>query len=94
MFRGQSGSISGVKEQYGSVKVPQFNINTDTVFIRELSSHDFVTSQPMVSDPYEDRMVDVRLSKVEGAEDGLFSKLNVKAGTIMAFYNGIRSNEL
>ena len=32
----------------------------------------------------------MRQSLVEGAEEGLFSKLDVKAGTVMAFYNGIR----
>ena len=50
----------------------------------------FVTSQPMLSDPYEDRMVEVKISQVEGAEEGLFSKQDVKAGTILSFCNGIR----
>ena len=27
---------------------------------------------------------------MDGAEDGLFSKKDVKAGTVLAFYNGIR----
>lgn len=32
----------------------------------------------------------MRQSKVEGAEEGLFCQLDVKAGTVLAFYNGIR----
>ena len=35
-------------------------------------------------------MVEVRQSEVAGAEDGLFSRRAVTAGTVLAFYNGIR----
>ena len=57
---------------------------------RELSTLTFVTSSPLLPDPYEARMVEVRQSEVEGAEDGLFSRRAVTAGTVLAFYNGIR----
>ena len=57
---------------------------------RELSTLTFVTSSPLLPDPYEARMVEVRQSEVAGAEDGLFSRRAVAAGTVLAFYNGIR----
>ena len=57
---------------------------------RELSTLTFVTSSPLLPDPYEARMVEVRQSEVAGAEDGLFSRRAVTAGTVLAFYNGIR----
>ena len=92
--------MSNIQEQYGCIKVPSYQCAGEPVYIREISSLDFVTSQPMLPDPYESRMVgivcpesiftvafitmqvDVRQSKVEGAEEGLFSRMNVKAGTV------------
>ena len=97
--------VTGVGEQYGCVKVPQFRATSSTQYTRytvqysspvhctvprELSTLTFVTSSPLLPDPYEARMVEVRQSEVEGAEDGLFSRRAVTAGTVLAFYNGIR----
>ena len=82
--------MSGVREHYGCIKIPEFKCQTGPEYIRELATFSTVTSQPLLLDPYEDRMVDVRQSMVEGAEEGLFSRRDVKAGTVMAFYNGIR----
>merc|ERR1719150_1815621 len=88
--RGVAAVVTGVGEQYGCVKVPQFRVTSSTQYTRELSTLTFVTSSPLLPDPYEARMVEVRQSEVEGAEDGLFSRRAVTAGTVLAFYNGIR----
>ena len=68
----------------------QFTCTLYCTVPRELSTLTFVTSSPLLPDPYEARMVEVRQSEVEGAEDGLFSRRAVTAGTVLAFYNGIR----
>ena len=60
------------------------------IYTRDIADFDHVTSQPLLPDPYESQTVEVRPSTVPGANDGLFSKHNVSAGTILAFYNGIR----
>ena len=70
--------------------VQQFTCTLYCTVPRELSTLTFVTSSPLLPDPYEARMVEVRQSEVEGAEDGLFSRRAVTAGTVLAFYNGIR----
>ena len=88
--RGVRAEVSGVREHYGCIKIPEFRCEAGPEYIRELATFTTVTSQPMLPDPYEDRMVAVRMSRVEGAEEGLFSRQDVKAGTVMAFYNGIR----
>jgi len=44
----------------------------------------------MVPDPYEAVQVECRESNVNGAGEGLFAKKDLPAGTIVAFYNGIR----
>ena len=79
-----------------------------------------MTSQPLVPDPYETAMVEVRQSSVPGAEEGLFARheyleyflafkldivnvtgfsepitfltrRDVVPDTVLAFYNGVRS---
>ena len=44
----------------------------------------------MVPDPYEAAHVECRESRVNGAGEGLFAKKDLPAGTIVAFYNGVR----
>ena len=45
---------------------------------------------PLVPDPYEERHVEVRESDLPGSGDGLFARRHLPAGTIAAFYNGVR----
>ena len=42
----------------------------------------------MVEDPYEFKMVEVRSSIIEGANEGLFAKRDIEVNTTIAFYNG------
>ena len=74
--------LTGVKDQYSCIKVPQFEVETEDVYLREVSTCDFITTSPQLRDPYETRWVEVRQSRVDGAEDGLFCRQNVKAGTV------------
>jgi len=82
--------ICDVILDYGCIKVPKFAEPTGPMYQRELSTSEFVTNSPLLKDPYEEKMVFVKQSLVEGAQEGLFSRQAVKANTIMAFYNGIR----
>ena len=50
----------------------------------------FIGNDPLVPDPYESKMVEVRKSHVENSGSGLFAKQKLPKGTIAAFYNGIR----
>ena len=74
--------LTGVKDQYSCIKVPQFEVETEDVYLREVSTCDFITTSPQLRDPYETQWVEVRQSRVDGAEDGLFCRQNVKAGTV------------
>ena len=49
-----------------------------------------MTSTPLLPDPYESEMVEVRHSKVPGANDGLFARKKIESDTVLAFYNGQR----
>ena len=49
-----------------------------------------VTSEPLLKDPYESKVVEARPSKVPGANDGLFAKVAIEPNAVLAFYNGKR----
>ena len=48
------------------MKIPIFNECQDKVYKRDISDYDHVTYDPLLRDPYETKMVDVRQSAVEG----------------------------
>ena len=60
------------------------------VYKRELATFDMVTTDPLLKDPYESKIVEARPSKVPGANDGLFAKVRIEPNTVLAFYNGKR----
>ena len=41
-----------------------------------------------MKDPYETKMVEVRTSTIDGANEGLFAKEDIEVNTTIAFYNG------
>jgi len=86
----QEAELTGSLMDYGCIQVPIFSEPKGGSFTREISTFDFVTSTPMLRDPYESRTVEVRPSRVPGAEDGLFSRCAVPPNTVLAFYNGIK----
>ena len=43
-------------------------------------------------DPYESKMVEVKSSVIEGANEGIFAKKDIEVNTIIAFYNGCQAN--
>jgi len=86
----QEAELTGSLMDYGCIQVPIFSDPKGGSYTREISTFDFVTSTPMLRDPYESRMVEVRQSRVPGAEDGLFSRCAVPPNTVLAFYNGIK----
>ena len=49
-----------------------------------------MTTEPLLKDPYEFKMVEALPSKVPGANDGLFAKIKIEPNTVLAFYNGKR----
>ena len=55
-----------------------------------VSSSDEMRGPPHLPDPLETKMVRVADSAVEGGGQGLFANQDIPAGSIVAFYNGIR----
>ena len=46
-------------------------------------------SEPLLPDPYEAQYCYVRASKLKGAQEGLFARRDMPAGSVVAFYNGV-----
>ena len=60
----QEAELTGSLMDYGCIQVPIFSDPKGGSYTREISTFDFVTSTPMLRDPYESRMVDVRQSRL------------------------------
>ena len=46
----------------------------------------------MLEDPYESKMVEIRASTIDGANEGLFAKRDLEVNTTIAFYNGCQAD--
>ena len=91
LVRAQATSLAQVVEE-NNLLIPLFHepSGAGPVYQRDVSTLAHLPSQPLLPDPYESQMVAVRKSSVPGANEGLFTKADVSAGQILAFYNGIR----
>jgi len=84
---GQATRLKSVVEDRG-IKIPCFFELLGPTYKRDVSHFCHVTKEPLLTDPYENTMVQVKHSKVEGAHDGLHVQNHVEPNTILAFYNG------
>lgn len=85
----QVAELKSVIDDKG-IKVPMFTEPNGRLYKREISTYDFVTNNPLLPDPYESKLVEIRPSRVGGAGDGLFAKVKIEANVVVAFYNGKR----
>lgn len=57
-------------------------------FVFDQSNEKDVSTNPLLEDPYEKSLVYVGQSKIAGR--GIFTRVPLKKGTVLAFYNGVR----
>ncbi|CAB4068287.1 SETD7 [Lepeophtheirus salmonis] len=70
------------------IKVPIFSEPSGCLYEHEIIDYDSKIKNPLLPDPYESRLVEVKQSNVPGANDGLFAKIRIEASTVVAFYYG------
>jgi histone-lysine N-methyltransferase SETD7 len=77
---------------HGDADNPYSYVVTDRqrMFRTDSPSATCISLYPLLSDPYEDYRVEVKKSRIEGAGEGLYAKIDTQRGEIMSFYNGIR----
>jgi histone-lysine N-methyltransferase SETD7 len=61
---------------------------SSTIYHRDESTHDCISQDPMLPDPYESKMVYVGKSSIAG--EGLFALHDLQPDIVVSFYNGIR----
>ena len=60
----------------GSILLPVMSEPEGRMYAREISTHETLTASPTLPDPYESTMIQVKKSKVMGANDGLFARFS------------------
>ena len=83
--------LSSVQTEAGVI-IPVFGdtIDPDLAYHHDPASHVTISKWPLVRDPWENSMVEVRQSKMEQAGEGLFAKTDLPAKTIIALFAGVK----
>jgi len=83
-------------EIINGVLVPKFKITSEKIFERWISTNKDIACPPHLCDPYESDLVEVRVSTVPGAGEGLYAKVDLPENRIVSYYNGVRleNNEI
>ena len=71
----------------------QYNQLVGVSYKHDPANSKSISSNPLMEDPYESRMVEVTLCKDQSKGEGLFVRKSVPANTILAFYNGVKLEE-
>ena len=83
--------ISGVISDDGSFTIPIFSdFVNDVIYKHDPASHLVISSDPLLRDPWEATMVEVRPSGLDQAGEGLFAKTDLPAKTIICLFAGVR----
>ncbi|MBN3298336.1 SETD7 methyltransferase, partial [Amia calva] len=70
---------------------PHFELQPGSpVFTYDKSTSSCIAVNGLLPDPYETQRVYVADSRIKGAGEGLFAKIEAEPNTVMAFYNGVR----
>ena len=87
--------VTGISVQMGILNLdtrpPSDQTSRSPVFGREAESIDSICQHPMLADPYESALVYPGISTIQDAGEGLFAKTDIKAGQLIAFFNGVRT---
>ena len=65
-----------------------------TPFYFDPSTPDQISSDPLLSDPYEKLFVRLGPSNLPHAGQGLFAVEDITPATVVAFYNGVKTKEV
>jgi len=102
MQSAQQAQIESIIEHESGIKIPIFSRPTGHVHTRQIGNFDIICkgdgrplasiSDPLVRDPYENKFLDVKISRISGAAEGIFAKQDIEVNTVLAFYNGSRAD--
>jgi len=105
MLQANLGEVAGIRKPIAShgcdqgcraigTLYPVFTISNETdTFRYDKSTGTHISSDPKLRDPYERHFVRIGKSRIPMAGQGLFAKNRIEPFTVVAFYNGVRSQE-
>ena len=91
MVRAVECVVEGVVEDSVGVLVPVFTNHQKVLHTRQLRRDTDFGLEPTLRDPYESSMVEIRVSNIDGANQGLFARQDIEINTVLAFYNGTKA---
>ena len=89
LVTGASARVTGVSWHEGILQ-PSFEKLSNDEYRQRVSTKTDIGVPPHLRDPYETQMVDVTQSSITDSGEGLQVRTDVEAGTIVAFYHGLR----
>ena len=69
---------------------PLFSEEFGCIIIQDVANATNLSSFPLERDPYESKLVDIKVSNIPKAGEGVILKKYALAGTIVAYFNGIK----
>lgn len=84
------GTVLGGVWSEGRMVSSVYEESQSPVYIYDESSSQAISKAPLLADPYEEKRVDVAVSTIVGAGQGLFARCHIARGEVCCFYNGVR----
>ena len=84
--------VERLLEEESGVLVPVLGEKSSTSHVRQSRADTDFGLLPTLRDPYEAKMVEIRGSGIDGANEGLFALQDIEMNTVIAFYNGCKAN--
>lgn len=93
MIKARPARISRIVIKDG-VMCPTFDVvSSDREYSYLPSTRDEIRLPHHWRDPYEEQVMEVRQSGISGGGEGAFATRDIRAGTLVAYYNGIRMSQ-
>jgi len=87
-------TISFIKAEFPKVTFTTPTVEGPTYTFDNRRTQHHACNSPLIPDPYEMGTIAIKKSKLHGSGEGVFLKVDVPAGRIIAFYNGVHKTEL
>ena len=91
IIEGQRVDIIGERTlDFGGIKELQFSESFGPIFKPDVTTSEHLSSDPMLRDPYESKVITVKPSSLPNAGEGVFVVSDVEKNTVVSYFNGIR----
>ena len=93
LVSGSNGVITQVDcdDQTGILKITKTDLSLGPCELRrDVSTNEIISKTPLIKDTFEMARVEVRESKIPGSGEGLYAKMRLKPGEMVALFNGVR----